>query len=123
MTLQALVDDGDEILIPAPDYPLWTAAVTLAGGRAVHYLCDEADGWNPSLADIESRITSRSTALVLINPNNPTGAVYSEEIVRGFVDIATRHDLVLLADEIYEKILYDGARTCTPRPTPTTSSA
>ena len=110
MTLQALVDDGDEILIPAPDYPLWTAAVTLAGGRAVHYLCEEADGWNPSLADIESRITSRSTALVLINPNNPTGAVYSEEIVRGFVDIATRHDLVLLADEIYEKILYDGAR-------------
>jgi alanine-synthesizing transaminase len=110
MTLQALVDDGDEILVPAPDYPLWTAAVTLAGGRAVHYLCDEADGWNPSLTDIESRITGRTKAIVLINPNNPTGAVYSEQIVRGFVELARRHDLVLLADEIYEKILYDGAR-------------
>ena len=110
MTLQALVDDGDEILVPAPDYPLWTAAVTLAGGRAVHYLCDEADGWNPSLEDIESRITDRTKAIVLINPNNPTGAVYSEAIVRGFVELARRHDLVLLADEIYEKVLYDGAR-------------
>ena len=110
MTLQALVDDGDEVLVPAPDYPLWTAAVTLAGGRAVHYLCDEADGWNPNLEDIESRVTERTRAIVLINPNNPTGAVYSEHIVKGFVEIARRHDLVLLADEIYEKILYDGAR-------------
>ena len=110
LTLQALVDDGDEVLIPAPDYPLGTAAVTLAGGRAVHYLCDEADGWNPSLADIESRVTERTKAIVLINPNNPTGAVYSEEIVKGFVGIAERHDLVLMADEIYEKILYDEAR-------------
>jgi alanine-synthesizing transaminase len=110
MTLQALVDNGDEILIPAPDYPLWTAAVTLSGGKAVHYRCDEANGWNPSLEDIEGRITSRTRAIVLINPNNPTGAVYSEEIVRGFVELASKHDLVLMADEIYEKILYDGAR-------------
>lgn len=109
MVLQALVDDGDEILVPAPDYPLWTASVTLAGGHAVHYLCDEANGWIPDLEDIESRITPRTKALVLINPNNPTGAVYSEAVVKGFVDLATQHDLVLLADEIYEKILYDGA--------------
>jgi alanine-synthesizing transaminase len=110
LVLQALVDDGDEILIPAPDYPLWTAAVSLAGGRAVHYLCDEQNGWNPGLDDIESRITERTKAIVLINPNNPTGAVYSEQIVQGFVELARRHDLVLLTDEIYEKILYDGAR-------------
>ncbi len=110
MVLQALVDDGDEVLVPAPDYPLWTASVTLAGGRAVHYLCDEDNGWVPDLADIESRITPKTRALVLINPNNPTGAVYSEEVVKGFVELATRHDLVLLADEIYEKILYDDAR-------------
>lgn len=110
MTLQALIDNGDEVLVPAPDYPLWTAAVTLSGGRAVHYLCDEDDDWNPSLEDIESRITARTRAIVLINPNNPTGAVYSEAIVKGFVEIARKHDLVLMADEIYEKILYDGAR-------------
>ena len=109
MVMQALVDDGDEILVPAPDYPLWTASITLAGGRAVHYLCDEGNGWNPDLSDIESRITERTRALVLINPNNPTGAVYSEDIVKGFVELASRHDLVLLADEIYEKILYDDA--------------
>ncbi len=109
MVLQALVDDGDEILIPAPDYPLWTASVTLSGGKAVHYLCDEDNGWIPDLDDIESRITPRTKALVLINPNNPTGAVYSEAVVKGFVDLATKHDLVLLADEIYEKILYDDA--------------
>lgn len=109
MVMQALVDDGDEILVPAPDYPLWTASITLAGGRAVHYLCDEANGWNPDLADIESRITERTRALVLINPNNPTGAVYSRDIVKGFVELARKHDLVLLADEIYEKILYDDA--------------
>lgn len=109
MVMQALVDDGDEILVPAPDYPLWTASVTLAGGRAVHYLCDEDNGWNPDLADIESRITECTRALVLINPNNPTGAVYSEDIVKGFVELARKYDLVLLADEIYEKILYDDA--------------
>ncbi|MFG3151438.1 pyridoxal phosphate-dependent aminotransferase [Streptomyces sp. NPDC048219] len=110
LVLQALVDTGDEILIPSPDYPLWTAAVTLAGGTAVHYRCDEDAGWNPDLDDIERRITERTKALVLINPNNPTGAVYSEATIRGFAELATRYDLVLLCDEIYEKILYDGAR-------------
>ncbi|MEO6020965.1 MAG: pyridoxal phosphate-dependent aminotransferase [Knoellia sp.] len=106
MVLQAFVDDGNEILIPAPDYPLWTGAVSLSGGTPVHYRCDEENGWNPDLDDIESKITPNTHALVVINPNNPTGAVYSEEIVKGLVDIARRHDLVLMADEIYEKILY-----------------
>ncbi len=106
MVLQAFVDDGNEILIPAPDYPLWTGAVTLSGGTPVHYRCDEENGWNPDLDDIESKITENTHALVVINPNNPTGAVYSEEVVRGLVDIARRHHLVLMADEIYEKILY-----------------
>jgi alanine-synthesizing transaminase len=110
MVLQALVDPGDEILIPAPDYPLWTGAATLAGGTAVHYRCDEADGWNPSLEDIEAKVTERTRAIVLINPNNPTGAVYPESVVKGIADFATEHDLVVLADEIYEKILYDGAQ-------------
>jgi alanine-synthesizing transaminase len=109
MVLQAFVDDGDEILVPAPDYPLWTAAVTLAGGTPVHYRCDEGNGWHPDLADIEAKITEHTDALVIINPNNPTGAVYSRETVTGMADIARRHDLVLMADEIYEKILYDGA--------------
>lgn len=109
MVLQALVDDGDEVLVPAPDYPLWTGAVSLTGGTPVHYLCDEANGWAPDLADLESRITPRTKALVVINPNNPTGAVYSAETVRALVEIARKHDLVLLSDEIYEKILFDGA--------------
>ena len=109
MVLQAFVDDGNEILIPAPDYPLWTGAVSLAGGTPVHYRCDEANGWNPDLADIESKITDNTHAIVIINPNNPTGAVYSAEIVRGLVDIARRHDLVVMADEIYEKIVFDDA--------------
>ena len=109
MVLQAFVDDGNEILVPAPDYPLWTGAVTLSGGTPVHYRCDEANGWDPDLADIESKITERTHAMVIINPNNPTGAVYSEQTVRGLVDIARRHDLVVMADEIYEKILYDDA--------------
>lgn len=108
LVLQAYTDDGDEILVPAPDYPLWTGAVTLSGGKAVHYLCDENNRWNPDLADIESRITDRTKAMVIINPNNPTGAVYSEQIVRGMVDIARRHSLVIFSDEIYEKILFDG---------------
>ncbi|QIM15445.1 pyridoxal phosphate-dependent aminotransferase [Leucobacter insecticola] len=109
LVLQALVDDGDEILVPSPDYPLWTAQVTLAGGRAVHYPCDESSGWMPDLAAIEALITPRTKGIVLINPNNPTGAVYSKELVKGFAELAERHGLVLMADEIYEKILYDGA--------------
>ncbi|WP_277452971.1 pyridoxal phosphate-dependent aminotransferase [Janibacter sp. DB-40] len=109
MVLQAFVDDGNEILIPAPDYPLWTGAVSLAGGTPVHYRCDEDNGWNPDLADIESKITENTHAIVIINPNNPTGAVYSPETVRGLVDIARRHDLVVMADEIYEKIVFDDA--------------
>ena len=109
MVLQAFVDDGNEILVPAPDYPLWTGAVSLAGGTPVHYRCDEGNGWNPDLADIEAKITDATQALVIINPNNPTGAVYSPEIVRGLIDIARRHDLVVMADEIYEKIVFDDA--------------
>ncbi|WP_028474349.1 pyridoxal phosphate-dependent aminotransferase [Nocardioides alkalitolerans] len=109
MVLQAFLDDGNEILVPAPDYPLWTGAVTLSGGTPVHYRCDEENGWNPDLADIESKITENTHGLVIINPNNPTGAVYSEEVVKGLVDIARRHDLVVFSDEIYEKILFDDA--------------
>ncbi|GAA0974978.1 pyridoxal phosphate-dependent aminotransferase [Nocardioides aquaticus] len=109
MVLQAFVDDGNEILVPAPDYPLWTGAVTLSGGVPVHYECDEADGWNPDLADVEAKITEHTQALVIINPNNPTGAVYSKEVVEGLVDIARRHELVVFSDEIYEKILFEDA--------------
>lgn len=109
MTMQALLDDGDEVLIPAPDYPLWTAMTTLAGGKAVHYICDEENEWNPDLADIESKITPKTVALLVINPNNPTGAVYSKEILRGIVELARKHQLLLLADEIYDRILYDDA--------------
>jgi alanine-synthesizing transaminase len=109
MVLQAFLDDGDQILVPAPDYPLWTAAVTLSGGTAVHYRCEEGTGWDPDLADLEGKVTEETRALVIINPNNPTGAVYREETVRGMVAIARRHDLVVMADEIYEKILYGGA--------------
>lgn len=108
LVLQALVDQGDEILVPAPDYPLWTAQVTLSGGRAVHYPCDEANGWVPDLDAIEQLITERTTGIVLINPNNPTGAVYPDSLVRGFAALAERHGLVLMSDEIYEHILYDG---------------
>ncbi|WP_420098562.1 pyridoxal phosphate-dependent aminotransferase [Corynebacterium sp.] len=108
MTCQALVDNGDEVLIPAPDYPLWTAMVTLAGGTPVHYTCDEDDGWNPDLTDMESRITGRTTAIVVINPNNPTGAVYPRHVLEGIADIARRHSLTLLVDEIYDEITYDG---------------
>jgi alanine-synthesizing transaminase len=108
MALQALLDDGDEVLIPSPDYPLWTAAASLCGGRAVHYRCVEEEGWQPDLDDIESRITDRTRALVIINPNNPTGAVYPRETVAKLADVARRHQLLLLSDEIYDKILYDG---------------
>ncbi len=107
LVLQALVSPGDEILVPAPDYPLWTAQVTLSGGRAVHYPCDETNGWMPDLGAIESLVTDRTKAIVLINPNNPTGAVYSAELVRGFAELAQRHGLVLMADEIYDRVLYD----------------
>ena len=107
MVLTTFIDDGNEVLIPAPDYPLWTGAVTLTGGTPVHYRCDEANGWIPDLADIESKITDNTFALVIINPNNPTGAVYGADVVRGLVDIARKHDLVVMADEIYEKIIFD----------------
>ena len=110
MTLQALLDDGDEVLVPAPDYPLWTAATSLAGGTPVHYLCDEADGWNPSVEDIRAKVTPRTKAIVVINPNNPTGAVYGREVLEQIVEVARENSLLLLADEIYDRILYDGAR-------------
>ena len=109
MCMQALVDDGDEILIPAPDYPLWTAAVRLAGGTPVHYLCDEQSDWQPDLEDIKAKVSPRTKGLVVINPNNPTGAVYETDMLKSLADIAAKNNLVLFADEIYDKILYDGA--------------
>ncbi|MCG6499402.1 pyridoxal phosphate-dependent aminotransferase [Kitasatospora sp. A2-31] len=109
LAMTALLDDGDEVLVPAPDYPLWTASVSLAGGTAVHYRCDEQSEWYPDLADIEAKVTDRTRALVVINPNNPTGAVYPREVLEGLVEIARRHKLVVYADEIYDKILYDDA--------------
>jgi alanine-synthesizing transaminase len=109
ISLQAMLDNGDEVLIPAPDYPLWTASTSLAGGRPVHYLCDESNGWQPDLDDLRAKITDRTKAIVVINPNNPTGAVYSEELLRELADIAREHGLVVMADEIYDKILYDDA--------------
>ncbi|MCX4747031.1 pyridoxal phosphate-dependent aminotransferase [Kitasatospora sp. NBC_01287] len=109
LAMTALLDDGDEVLVPAPDYPLWTASVSLAGGTAVHYRCDELSEWYPDLADIESKVTDRTRAIVVINPNNPTGAVYPQEVLEGIVEIARRHQLVIYADEIYDKILYDDA--------------
>jgi len=108
MITQALLNNDDEVLIPAPDYPLWTASVKLAGGNPVHYLCDEEQDWFPDIDDIKSKITSKTKALVLINPNNPTGAVYSDDLLKQLIDIAREHKLLLLSDEIYEKILYDG---------------
>jgi len=108
MSMQAVVNEGDEILIPSPDYPLWTAAVSLAGGKAVHYICDEASDWNPDLDDIRSKITSKTKGIVLINPNNPTGAVYDKEILKSIVKIAQENKLILFSDEIYDKVLYDG---------------
>ncbi len=109
MTMQALLDDGDEVLVPAPDYPLWTAAVSLAGGTPVHYLTDESDGWNPDVEDLASKVTPRTKALVVINPNNPTGAVYDRGVLKQLVDIAREHELLLLADEIYDRVIYDDA--------------
>lgn len=109
MAMQALLNNGDEVLVPAPDYPLWTAAVNLAGGKARHYLCDEQSDWFPDLADIESKITDKTRGIVVINPNNPTGAVYSQEVLEAIVELARRHNLIIFADEIYSKILYDDA--------------
>jgi alanine-synthesizing transaminase len=110
MATNALLDDGDELLLPAPDYPLWTAATSLSGGTPVHYLCDEANGWMPDLADIRRKITPHTKGIVVINPNNPTGALYSDELLKGIVQIARENNLVIFADEVYDKVLYDGAR-------------
>jgi alanine-synthesizing transaminase len=107
MATNALLNEGDEMLLPAPDYPLWTAAVSLSGGTPVHYLCDEAQGWMPNLEDIRAKITPQTKGIVVINPNNPTGALYSVELLQGIVQLAREHDLVLLADEVYDKVLYD----------------
>lgn len=107
MSMNALLNDGDEVLVPAPDYPLWTAAVSLSGGKPIHYLCDEAKEWAPDLADLRSKITPRTKAIVVINPNNPTGAIYSTEVLMELTEIAREHGLILFADEIYDKMLYD----------------
>jgi alanine-synthesizing transaminase len=109
MALQALLNPGDEVLVPSPDYPLWTGAVSLCGGRAVHYRCDEQAGWAPDLADVAALISDRTRALVIINPNNPTGAVYSREVLSGLLDLARSNRLLVLADEIYDQIIYEGA--------------
>src|SRR3954447_3593970 len=109
MAMQGLLDNGDEVLVPAPDYPLWTAAASLAGGSAVHYVCDEQAGWAPDLDDIRSKVTDRTRAIVVINPNNPTGAVYPREVLEAIAQVAREHELIVMADEIYDKILYDGA--------------
>ena len=108
MSMQGLLDDGDEILIPMPDYPLWTASVTLAGGTAVHYFCDEQNEWNPDIDDIRKKITPKTKGIVVINPNNPTGALYSKEILREIVNVAREHELILFADEIYDRLVLDG---------------
>jgi len=110
MATNGLLDDGDEMLLPAPDYPLWTAATSLSGGTPVHYLCDEAQGWMPNLDDIRAKITPRTKAIVVINPNNPTGALYSDALLLEIVAIARQHHLVIFADEVYDKVLYDDAR-------------
>jgi alanine-synthesizing transaminase len=109
MSMNALLNNGDEVLIPAPDYPLWTASVALSGGTPVHYLCDEGDGWLPDLDDIARKVTPRTRAIVVINPNNPTGALYPDSVLEGIVALARRHGLIVFADEIYDKTLYDGA--------------
>lgn len=110
LAMQALLDDGDEILIPAPDYPLWTACATLAGGKAVHYICDEESEWYPDLQDIEKKITDRTKAIVIINPNNPTGALYPDDVLEGIVRIAREHELVIFSDEIYDRLVMDGLK-------------
>ncbi|MFP4377661.1 MAG: aminotransferase class I/II-fold pyridoxal phosphate-dependent enzyme, partial [Spirochaetales bacterium] len=107
MAMQGLLNNGDEMLIPSPDYPLWTAGVNLSGGKAVHYVCDEASGWIPDIDDIKAKISPRTRGIVIINPNNPTGAVYPPETLQSIHDIAAEHDLIVFADEIYDKIVYD----------------
>lgn len=109
LAMQALLDDGDEILIPAPDYPLWTACATLSGGKVVHYLCDEQSSWYPDIADMEKKITDKTKAIVVINPNNPTGAVYPKEVLERIVDLARKHGLMIFCDEIYDRLTMDGA--------------
>lgn len=109
MAMQGLLNPGDEVLIPSPDYPLWTAAVTLSGGKAIHYRCDEESEWFPDLQDIESKVNARTKGIVIINPNNPTGAIYSREVLEGIAGIAERHRLIVFADEIYDRITYEGA--------------
>jgi len=108
MSLNALLNNGDEVLIPSPDYPLWTACTNLAGGKAVHYICDEESDWYPDLQDIESKVTSKTKAIVIINPNNPTGALYPKELLEKIVDIARRHELIIFSDEIYDRLVMDG---------------
>ncbi len=110
MATNGLLDDGDELLLPSPDYPLWTAAASLSGGSPVHYRCDEANGWMPDLADIRAKVTPRTKGIVVINPNNPTGALYADELLKGIVAIARDHGLVIFADEVYDKVLYDGVK-------------
>jgi len=110
MATNALLNDGDELLLPAPDYPLWTAVASLSGGKPVHYLCDEDNGWMPSLDDIRAKVTPRTKGIVVINPNNPTGALYSDGLLKGIVEIAREHGLVIFADEVYDKVLYDGVK-------------
>lgn len=110
MSMQGLLDNGDEILVPAPDYPLWTAAVTLAGGKAVHYMCDEQNEWNPDIADMRKKITKNTKGIVIINPNNPTGALYSEEILNEIVKVARENSLIIFSDEIYDRLVMDGLK-------------
>ena len=110
MATNALLNDGDELLLPSPDYPLWTAATSLSGGKPVHYVCDESNDWMPDLADMRAKITPRTRGIVIINPNNPTGALYSDELLKGVVELAREHGLVLLVDEVYDKVLYDGVK-------------
>ena len=110
MAMNALLNNGDEVLVPAPDYPLWTAAVSLSGGNPVHYVCDEQAGWFPDIDDMRRKITSNTKAIVVINPNNPTGAVYPREILLEIIELARQHQLIILADEIYDKVLYDGCQ-------------
>lgn len=108
LSMQGLLDSGDEVLVPAPDYPLWTASVTLAGGTAVHYTCDEKQDWYPDIEDMKKKVTDRTKAIVVINPNNPTGALYPKELLEQIVQIAREHELILFADEIYDRLVFDG---------------